>query len=95
MTVGVRPRVLLVEDDAVVVETLVTYLGHAGFEVTPTGDGHDGLSRAASGNFALVILDWMVPGLPGPEICTGPRTGRLIGAARRAATDRGAARPEW
>jgi DNA-binding response OmpR family regulator len=69
MTVGGRPRVLLVEDDAVVVETLVTYLGHAGFEVTPTGDGHDGLSRAASGNFALVILDWMVPGLPGPEIC--------------------------
>jgi DNA-binding response OmpR family regulator len=69
MTGADRPRVLIVEDDAVVVETLVTYLEHAGFEVTTTRDGLDGLRRAGSGDVSLVILDWMVPGLAGPEVC--------------------------
>jgi DNA-binding response OmpR family regulator len=69
MTAAARARVLLVEDDAVVVETLGSYLDHAGFEVTATRDGQDGLDRAQAGDFALVILDWMVPGLSGPEVC--------------------------
>jgi DNA-binding response OmpR family regulator len=69
MTDAARARVLLVEDDAVVVETLASYLEHAGFEVTATRDGQDGLTRAQAGDFALVILDWMVPGLSGPDVC--------------------------
>lgn len=69
MTEAFRPRVLVVEDDAVVVETLVTYLEHAGFEVKATRDGLDGLQHALEGGFAVVILDWMVPGLSGPEMC--------------------------
>jgi DNA-binding response OmpR family regulator len=62
-------RVLLVEDDRVVVETLTTYLEHAGFDVTATADGADGLARAQAPDVALVILDWMVPGMSGPEVC--------------------------
>ena len=69
MTGGARPRVLLVEDDAVVVETLVSYLQHAGFDVTAVRDGTEGLNRAQGSDYALVILDWMVPGLSGPEVC--------------------------
>jgi DNA-binding response OmpR family regulator len=61
--------VLLVEDDRVVVETLTTYLEHAGFDVSATGDGVDGLARAQAPDVALVILDWMVPGMSGPEVC--------------------------
>ena len=69
MTDSVRAHVLLVEDDAVVVETLVSYLEHAGFAVTATRDGQDGLVRAQTGDFAIVILDWMLPGLSGPDVC--------------------------
>ncbi len=60
---------LIVEDDPVVVETLTTYLEHAGFDVIATGDGADGLARAQSPDVAMVILDWMVPGMNGPEVC--------------------------
>lgn len=69
MTDARLPRVLLVEDDQVVVETLTTYLEHAGFEVIATADGADGLSRAQAPDVAVVILDWMVPGMNGPEVC--------------------------
>lgn len=69
MTETLPPRVLLVEDDRVVVETLTTYLEHAGFDVSATGDGADGLARAQAPDVALVILDWMVPGMSGPEVC--------------------------
>ena len=69
MTETSPPRVLLVEDDRVVVETLTTYLEHAGFDVSVAGDGADGLARAQSPDVALVILDWMVPGMSGPEVC--------------------------
>ena len=69
MTEPTAGRVLIVEDDPVVVETLTTYLRHAGFEVTATGDGADGLARAQAPDVAMVILDWMVPGMNGPEVC--------------------------
>ena len=60
---------LIIEDDPIVVETLTTYLEHAGFDVIATGDGADGLARAQSPDVAMVILDWMVPGMNGPEVC--------------------------
>ena len=61
-------RVLLVEDDLVVVETLTLYLEHAGFEVVAAVNGHDGLRLAQQQPFALVILDWMLPGASGPDV---------------------------
>jgi DNA-binding response OmpR family regulator len=69
MTDAARARVLVVEDDSVVVETLTTYLEHAGYAVISARDGVDGLRRAQEPGVALVILDWMVPGLSGPEVC--------------------------
>ena len=74
MTDALPTRLLIVEDDPVVVETLTTYLEHAGFDVIATGDGADGLARAQSPDVALVILDWMVPGMNGPEVCRRLRT---------------------
>ena len=69
MTGSRQARVLIVEDDPIVVETLTTYLEHAGFAVIATSNGADGLARAQSPEIAVVILDWMVPGMSGPEVC--------------------------
>lgn len=63
------PRVLLVEDDDVVAETLATYLSHAGYGVERVSSGTEGLERALQPGIALVILDWMIPGLNGHEVC--------------------------
>ena len=69
MTGSPHTRVLIVEDDPVVVETLTTYLEHAGFDVIAAANGADGLARAQAPDVAVVILDWMVPGMNGPEVC--------------------------
>ena len=63
------PVILIVEDDAVVVETLTIYLEHAGYEVAAALDGPSGLARARQPDVALVVLDWMLPGLNGHEVC--------------------------
>jgi len=70
--------VLVVEDDAVVSETLTTYLEHAGFAVVTASDGPGGLARAQSPDIALVILDWMVPGMSGPEVCRRLRSASSV-----------------
>ncbi len=62
-------RILVVEDDLVVAETLEVYLERAGYSVRLTRDGRDGLALAQSGDFALVVLDLMIPGLSGLEVC--------------------------
>jgi DNA-binding response OmpR family regulator len=61
--------VLVIEDDAVVSETLALYLGQAGYDVVTARDGATGLARATDPGVALVILDLMVPVLSGQEVC--------------------------
>ena len=63
------PTVLVVEDDLVVAETLEAYLQQAGYGVRLTRDGREGLALASSGEYALVILDLMIPGMPGLDVC--------------------------
>ena len=58
-----KPKILLVEDDANLVE-LVTYnLDKAGFDVVRTGDGEEALVLAEEEKPDLVILDWMIANL--------------------------------
>jgi DNA-binding response OmpR family regulator len=64
-----RPHVVVIEDDAVVAETLTMYLEHAGFGVSVAADGLAGLARARCHDTGVVILDLMIPGLPGHEVC--------------------------
>jgi DNA-binding response OmpR family regulator len=64
-----RTHVLVIEDDAVVAETLTMYLQHAGFGVSVATDGLQGLARARQDGAAVVILDLMIPGLTGHEVC--------------------------
>jgi len=61
--------ILIVEDDDVVAETLTLYLEQAGFAVAAVRDGAVGLERAQQPDVALVVLDWMLPGLNGQEVC--------------------------
>ena len=68
MTASSLQRVLVVEDDPVVADTLTLYLEHAGFEVVAARDGADGLEVVLRQPFALVILDWMLPGMSGPDV---------------------------
>ncbi len=61
--------ILLVEDDARTADTVALYLRHGGYRVSVEHDGQKGLDRALAGGFDLLILDWMLPGVDGPEIC--------------------------
>ena len=62
-------RVLLIDDDARLVEMLGEYLRARGFESDACGDGETGLAQQARGNYDAVILDVMLPGIDGLEVC--------------------------
>ena len=62
-------RVLVVEDDASIREVVGLGLSRAGFRVTSTGDGRDGLLRARNEQYDAVLLDVMLPSLDGFEVC--------------------------
>ena len=66
---AVDERVLLVEDDPSIREVAAIGLKGAGFRVTTSGDGRDGLMRARRDPFDVVLLDVMLPSLDGFEVC--------------------------
>lgn len=61
-------RILLVDDDPKMCRLVTDYLKPHGYEVTSVHNGVDGLQQAVNGNFQLVILDCMLPGMDGFEI---------------------------
>lgn len=61
--------ILIVEDDVSTAESLDLYLRAAGYDVTITHDGISGLAEALSGRHALVLLDLMLPGMYGMDVC--------------------------
>ena len=63
------PHVVVVDDDEVVTSTLKLYLESAGFAVSTARDGVRALELAGGADVALVILDLMIPGLSGQEVC--------------------------
>ena len=63
-------RLLLVEDDPRITSFLVPGLKAEGYGVDVARDGVAGLELARSGQFALIVLDYMLPGLNGLEVCT-------------------------
>lgn len=62
-------RVLVVDDDATVAEVVLRYLEREGFEVEVAADGETGLERALADPPDVLILDLMLPGLDGLEVC--------------------------
>lgn len=63
----VMTKVLLVDDDVELVEMLKEYLEQEDFDVTAAHDGEAGVSEALSGQYALAVLDVMMPRLNGVE----------------------------
>jgi two-component system phosphate regulon response regulator PhoB len=60
---------LLVEDDAALAELLVFHFKREDFEVTHTPDGEEALLLARESTPDIVLLDWMVEGISGIEVC--------------------------
>ena len=69
-------RILVVEDDLTVAEVVVGYLRHAGLDTRHAVDGHTALEIAATWRPDLVVLDLMLPGIGGLEVCRRLREGQ-------------------
>ena len=65
---------LVVEDDQVVRESLAAHLTRGGHDVVAVGDGPGALTAFASGPLDIVLLDVMLPGMGGLEVCRRLRT---------------------
>ena len=65
---GQPAEVLLIDDDADLCSLLGEYLGMQGLSVTVSHTGTAGLAQALAGNFSLVVLDVMLPGMGGLEV---------------------------
>ncbi|RRD60067.1 response regulator transcription factor [Leucobacter sp. OH1287] len=62
-------RILLVEDEPSIAGPLSFLLRKEGYAVTHVANGNDALQEFEHGEFDLVLLDVMLPGLPGTEVC--------------------------
>jgi DNA-binding response OmpR family regulator len=76
----VEPRILLVEDEPDVMVVVSDLLRSVGYLVKTEQNGKSGLNRAAEEDFDLLILDVMLPGLTGLEICHAVREQGFDGA---------------
>jgi two-component system, OmpR family, response regulator RegX3 len=64
-----KGRILLVEDESAIAEAVAYALRDAGFEVDAVGDGGEALEASRRGTYDLMILDLLLPGLPGLDVC--------------------------
>lgn len=62
-------RILIIEDEEAIAELEKDYLELSNFEVDIEGDGEKGLEKALTGNYDMYILDLMLPGIDGFELC--------------------------
>jgi two-component system phosphate regulon response regulator PhoB len=74
-----KGRILLVEDDAALAELLIYHFTREEFEVQQTPDGEEAMLLATENPPDLVLLDWMIEGVSGIEVCR--RLRRLPGTA--------------
>ena len=64
-----RRRVLVIDDDPRLLHIVEMYLSIEGYEVDTAENGEDGLARFAAQPADLVVLDIMMPGMDGIEVC--------------------------
>lgn len=69
----------MVEDEIEIAKAVEVELDYEGYEVTLAHDGLAGLTIARQSKFDLILLDWMLPGMTGVEICRRLRqTGNYV-----------------
>jgi len=88
-------HILVIEDEAKLARFVETELTCEGYRVSVASDGMAGLRAACDQNPDLVLLDWMLPGISGLEICrrlrsTGNRVPVVLMTARDEVSDRAA-----
>jgi len=66
-------RILVVEDETAIRSGLIDVLVYHGYDVDGSADGRDGLAKSLSGKYDLIILDVMLPGVSGFDICDAIR----------------------
>jgi DNA-binding response OmpR family regulator len=86
-------KVLIIEDDPRIVELLEIHLSDLGCQTRKAGNGREGLELALKENFDLLILDLMLPGIAGMDVCrrirqAGSLTPILILSARSEEVDK-------
>lgn len=62
-------KILIVEDDRLIAELERDYLESSGYEVEIAADGYEGIRLARENTYALILLDVMLPGVSGFDIC--------------------------
>jgi two-component system phosphate regulon response regulator PhoB len=63
------PRILVIEDDAAIIELLRYNLESEGLRATIATSGEEAEVQVAEDRFDLIVLDWMLPGVSGIELC--------------------------
>jgi DNA-binding response OmpR family regulator len=86
-------HILIVEDEAKLAQFMQLELTQEGYKVTIAEDGIAGLTAAREQQLDLIILDWMLPGLSGVEVChrlrtTGNKTPVILVTAKDDVRDR-------
>jgi DNA-binding response OmpR family regulator len=86
-------KILLIEDDIKLAQFIEMELTCEGYQVNLAHNGLDGLTQARQAPPDLVVLDWMMPGLSGVEICrrlrsTGSKVPIILVTARDEISDR-------
>jgi two-component system alkaline phosphatase synthesis response regulator PhoP len=71
--VTMKSRILVVDDNARTQDAIALYLRHAGYEVLAAATGPDALAAAAAQSPDLIVLDLMLPGLSGLDVCRALR----------------------
>ena len=62
-------RILIIEDNPDIVANLYGFLEHKGYVLDSAANGYGGLALAAQHDYDAIILDVMLPGLNGVELC--------------------------
>lgn len=70
-------KILIVEDDKSISTIIMVNLNMAGYVTDQSFDGDDGLKKAMTGEYDLILLDIMLPGRDGFDICKNLRSNRI------------------
>lgn len=86
-------HILLVEDETKLAQFVELELTHEGYQVTVANDGIGGLTAARESQPDLILLDWMLPGFSGIEVCrrlraTGDKVPVILLTAKDEISDR-------
>lgn len=86
------PRLLVIDDDPGILDVVTSALATEGFAVDPAPDGESGLAAARERAYDLIVLDLMLPDVPGMDVCRALRAESgvpiLVLTAKDAETDR-------